>query len=864
MSTPQPPENTGAEASTGAGTRRRRRGSAFDTASRSAATGSVFGTPAPTPRWTREARRRAVDGAVLGVLLALGVLAHGPVFGGSLGYLAAAVGVLAGAAVAGLSAWRGWSRLGTLLAAMVAYLLLGGPVALPDTTIAGVLPSLETFQRLTLLSWQGWRDLLTVALPAGEFEGPAVVPLLTGLATACLGFSGVLRLRRTWLLVLSVLLSAMVLLVVGILWGSHDAPFAWLQGAVAAVVALGWASWRSHGSSADAGAVFIGQERSRAPQLQQVLLAGTALLVSAGAAVTVVNAGASEPDRHVLRDTVVPPLDLHAYPSPLTGFRGLEDEELQTQTLFTVRGLPAGARIPLATMDVYDGNVYNVSETSAAFQHAGSTILPDRFSDDPDGKPTRLSFDIDKYSGVWLPGGGDLRSVEFTGEGAAAQAEGLFHNPATGTTLTTAGVAEGTTYTVRVVLGEPYLPHEEKKIPEDAVGDSSFPMAPSPVKVQAAADYLAGLPGDTASAVAQVTALETQLRADGFYANGNDPASPSYPGHTVTRLTQLLAPPAGQMIGDDEQYATAMALMVRELNLPARVVMGFHPETWAAPGTDLAITGDDAHVWTEVRFAGIGWVPFDPTPDEDKVPQQTRPQPNPRNEPQQLPPPETPQEREPREAPKVDADVDKKDKKNPVAQAFRYVLVGIGILALLLAPFVLIALAKKRRRLKRRFSRRPADRISGGWAEVVDLATDAGIRVPADATRYETAVLIGQKLPVATGAPIAQSVDGHVFGFPDPTDTDVDAVWSAVDGLEKEFRSSVGFTERMRARWSLRSLRRARSARRGTSGNQRGASEGKGSSTPRQERPGAARSVLPALFRPVVHAVTRATRRNKR
>ena len=62
-----------------------------------------------------------------------------------------------------------------------------------------------------------------------------------------------------------------------------------------------------------------------------------------------------------------------------------------------------------------------------------------------------------------------------------------------------------------------------------------------------------------------------------------------------------------------EQYAGAMAVMVRAAGVPARVVLGYTPGEVQADGTRL-ITSDDAHAWVEVFFAELGWVPFDPTP----------------------------------------------------------------------------------------------------------------------------------------------------------------------------------------------------------------------------------------------------------
>ncbi|MGH3546517.1 MAG: transglutaminaseTgpA domain-containing protein, partial [Mycobacteriales bacterium] len=72
-----------------------------------------------------------------------------------------------------------------------------------------------------------------------------------------------------------------------------------------------------------------------------------------------------------------------------------------------------------------------------------------------------------------------------------------------------------------------------------------------------------------------------------------------------------------------EQYASAMAYLVRATGIPARVAIGYSRGTdvpaaepgEAGDGSDyISINSRDAHAWTEVYFRGMGWVPFDPTP----------------------------------------------------------------------------------------------------------------------------------------------------------------------------------------------------------------------------------------------------------
>lgn len=61
------------------------------------------------------------------------------------------------------------------------------------------------------------------------------------------------------------------------------------------------------------------------------------------------------------------------------------------------------------------------------------------------------------------------------------------------------------------------------------------------------------------------------------------------------------------------QFATAMTVLARTLDIPARLGVGFLPGDL---GSDRAyrVTGADAHAWPELYFPGTGWVRFEPTP----------------------------------------------------------------------------------------------------------------------------------------------------------------------------------------------------------------------------------------------------------
>ncbi len=63
-----------------------------------------------------------------------------------------------------------------------------------------------------------------------------------------------------------------------------------------------------------------------------------------------------------------------------------------------------------------------------------------------------------------------------------------------------------------------------------------------------------------------------------------------------------------------EYFAAAMAVMLRTLNVPSRLVNGFQTGSYNRIGKDFVVRARDAHSWVEVYFTGYGWIPFDPTP----------------------------------------------------------------------------------------------------------------------------------------------------------------------------------------------------------------------------------------------------------
>jgi transglutaminase-like putative cysteine protease len=63
-----------------------------------------------------------------------------------------------------------------------------------------------------------------------------------------------------------------------------------------------------------------------------------------------------------------------------------------------------------------------------------------------------------------------------------------------------------------------------------------------------------------------------------------------------------------------EYFAASMAVMLRTVGIPSRLVNGFQTGSYNRIGKDFVVRARDAHSWVEAYFPKYGWITFDPTP----------------------------------------------------------------------------------------------------------------------------------------------------------------------------------------------------------------------------------------------------------
>lgn len=749
-------------------------------------------------------RRLAADLGASALLLLVAVIGFATTFDGPQYLVAGVGGIVLGLGIAYAGArWR-WGVLSLTGATLGAYVVFGGALALPHTALFGVVPTLDTLRQLAVGTVTSWKQLLTTVPPVAASDGHLIVPFLITLIGAVLTGSLALRVRHpAW-----ALLPALAALVASILLGVSQPTAPLIEGLVFAAIAVAWLSlrqtWGGDGAAVrveSAGTSDAGSVRSS--RLRRLVSAGVVLAVAAGIGVGTAAVASPPVPRYILRDFIIPPFDVSQYPSPLQSYRGYVRDDADT-TLFTVSGLPKDARVRLATMDAYNGIVYNVADDGAG---SSSAFTPVRSNMSPtaEGTAETVTFDIRDLPGVWLPDVGAVREFDFTGPRSGELARSAHFNDATGTAVVPLGLAPGDGYSIRTVL--PTIPSD------NALADVPFASLKMPKQTgipEKIADLASTPTADAETPIARARALESWLHTEGFFSHGLADEVISLSGHGANRIGALFS--GDEMIGDDEQYAVAMALMATQIGMPARVVMGWYPGEEDTDAASFDATGDNLHAWVEIAFQGVGWVPFDPTPDEDNKPndQTTKPQANPK--PQVLQPP--PPAQEPADLPPAIAEDREQDDEQAagldwLGPVLLYGGISLGVLALLAAPFIVMGVVKGMRRARRRGAARTADRISGGWDELVDSAVDLRAPVALGATRAESAAVVGSTFDQPRVRELANTADLQVYGPGDPAPEDVDAFWREVDYIVREMKGSTTVWQRLRARLSLRSLRPA-------------------------------------------------------
>jgi protein-glutamine gamma-glutamyltransferase len=93
----------------------------------------------------------------------------------------------------------------------------------------------------------------------------------------------------------------------------------------------------------------------------------------------------------------------------------------------------------------------------------------------------------------------------------------------------------------------------------------------------------------------------------------------SHYGYTLQLPRSPVADPLSNFLfqrkqGHCEYFASSMAVMLRTLGIPSRVVNGFRTDEFNDLTGNYVVRARNAHSWVEAYLPGYGWITFDPTP----------------------------------------------------------------------------------------------------------------------------------------------------------------------------------------------------------------------------------------------------------
>ncbi|QGK70908.1 transglutaminase [Allosaccharopolyspora coralli] len=479
--------------------------------------------------------------------------------------------------------------------------------------------------------------------------------------------------------------------------------------------------------------------------------ATTALALFTGAAFTGVGTDGSLPGSRDSSSEATDGMGIR----PFTSLRGQLDRDRVVE-LFRVTGLPQEAYLRAMTLRRFDPERGWDLEGLTQGVGADGRLPAPNGSPLPAGRELEVTIEPLGYRDPWLPIYGVPLDVSGMGEDWR-------YDPAAGIIFTQQR-QPSRPYTERFLLPDPPATQLRSNQPAPEVDPAYLDTSGITPDV---ADLARRITTDEATEFDKAVALN-RLFTDP--ANGFRYELETAPPTSADGVADFLF--RGKR-GYCEQFASAMAVLLRAVGIPSRVAVGFTAGT--DQGETRTITTDDAHAWVEAHLPGVGWTTFDPTPLDDgrtALPNYLDRELNPTVEPQPMPGETVP----PGEQPPGQAQENPRDESGvpppgPGASG------GSGwwpaLAALVLALATLGApLGFRELRRRRRVRASAEGSASAAWSEVLDQSWDRGTTSSATETaRAVAGRLIHDHELDSDGAHalrgLVTAVEQHWYGHPE-------------------------------------------------------------------------------------------------
>ncbi|HET6698934.1 MAG TPA: DUF3488 and transglutaminase-like domain-containing protein [Nocardioidaceae bacterium] len=266
---------------------------------------------------------------------------------------------------------------------------------------------------------------------------------------------------------------------------------------------------------------------------------------------------------------------------------------------------PSPSYLRIAVLDFFDGTTWKPSKRQIPVEQRAEGRLPRPPGLEPDVERSQVPYQFDigsQFASRWLPTPYPVYSIDAPGDWRYDTTTMDFISAADGQST------ENLSYRLEALKLAPTARQLQEAGP---TGEEIFtPYTALPRSFPDSVRTLArDVTDQQVDKFAKAVRLQEWFRRDGGFTYSLQRS----PGNGVEALTTFLGTGPKSRVGYCEQFAAAMAVMSRALNIPARVSVGFmRPQRI---GDDRWVySAHDLHAWPELYFEGTGWVRFEPTP----------------------------------------------------------------------------------------------------------------------------------------------------------------------------------------------------------------------------------------------------------
>lgn len=290
--------------------------------------------------------------------------------------------------------------------------------------------------------------------------------------------------------------------------------------------------------------------------------------------------------------------------------------DIPTQTdaeLFTVEAAEA-AYWRISSLELFDGRNWREAERGRVDSDSG--VIGGPLTPITVGEPLVQTVTVAGLEGEFLPAAVSPLQVARLDDEGSPNFDGIDYDPDSGAVLLDDDLSEGDRFQIGSRI--PRIGYDDLRGANPGergdIDDAFFTLEDA--LPQEARSLIERWIQEAETPFQELVAIQEQLRSFGYTVDPQLPQGESAVADFLLNTRE----------GFCQQFATAFAVIARDLGYPSRVSVGFLPGSRDDLTDTYTVRGTDAHAWPEVWFRTYGWIAFEPTPRaESSAPRYTLP-----------------------------------------------------------------------------------------------------------------------------------------------------------------------------------------------------------------------------------------------